>query len=185
MFADSIQGWDSYKPLYKEWIENAKSECKWVEVGVFLGKGLIGAAEYAKSIKKKINFYAIDTWAGSDEPEHKKFLEEIGGPTAFYNQFIKNVQDAGVADIIFPIMGKSVEISSIFEDNSLDMTFLDGSHKYEDVKADILAWKNKVRPDGWFAGHDVDCPPVIQAVEEIFGKTYDRKNDSWILRRNW
>jgi hypothetical protein len=50
-----------------------------------------------------------------------------------------------------------------------DMIFLDASHAYEDVAADIEAWRSKVRPGGTLCGHDYGTwPGVKQAVDERF-----------------
>lgn len=57
-----------------------------------------------------------------------------------------------------------------YADGSLDFVFIDASHRYEDVRADIAAWRSKVKPGAWLAGHDY-CPffpGVLQAVTEAF-----------------
>ena len=63
----------------------------------------------------------------------------------------------------------SIEASKLYEDNSLDFVFIDASHEYEDVKADILSWLPKVKIGGILAGHDYNTfEGVNRAVDEIF-----------------
>lgn len=55
--------------------------------------------------------------------------------------------------------------------DTLDFVFIDADHTYEAVKADIAAWRQKIRPEGWVTGHDYDplrFPGVVRAVEESF-----------------
>lgn len=58
-----------------------------------------------------------------------------------------------------------------FEDSSLDFVFLDASHDYESVLADIKYWEKKVRLTGFIAGHDYGgtWKGVKRAVDEVFG----------------
>ena len=67
-----------------------------------------------------------------------------------------------------PIKGRSTEIVKKYDDNSLDFVFIDADHKYESVRADILAWMPKVKKGGILAGHDyIDCHNgVIKSVDE-------------------
>lgn len=53
-----------------------------------------------------------------------------------------------------------------FDDGSLDLVYLDGSHTYEDVARDIRCWKPKVRPGGSLAGDDYEWKGVSRAVKE-------------------
>jgi hypothetical protein len=62
------------------------------------------------------------------------------------------------------------EAASQVADGSLDLVFIDDDHSYEGCKAAILAWRSKVRPGGWLAGHDYypeRFPGVVKAVKEL------------------
>lgn len=54
--------------------------------------------------------------------------------------------------------------------NSIDLVFIDASHGYKYVVADILAWIPKVSPGGIICGHDYfpEQEEVKKAVDEIF-----------------
>lgn len=66
------------------------------------------------------------------------------------SQFLNNVVDN---ETIFHIEKISKEAVKDFEDNSLDFVYIDGCHKYESVKNDILTWLPKVK-SGMFLGGD-------------------------------
>lgn len=50
-----------------------------------------------------------------------------------------------------------------------DMVWIDGDHRYESVKADLLAWTPLLVPDGLLCGHDRAYHPVERAVRELVG----------------
>lgn len=77
----------------------------------------------------------------------------------------------------YRVRGKLWETDTItaageIADRSLDFVFIDADHRYAAVRDDIAAWSPKVRPGGWFGGHDYDrrFPGVIQAVNLAFGR---------------
>lgn len=51
---------------------------------------------------------------------------------------------------------ESLQAAAELADASLDFIFLDASHYYDDVKADLNAWSCKVKPCGLIVGHDYD-----------------------------
>jgi hypothetical protein len=71
------------------------------------------------------------------------------------------------------IKSHSLDIVGTYEDESLSLCFIDGSHEYEDVKADLIAWLPKVKKGGVLAGHDYDNTNhkgVRMAADEVLGK---------------
>lgn len=91
------------------------------------------------------------------------------------------------------IRGSSVDVAMGFDDETLDVVYLDGDHTYDGVNFDIQAWLPKVKSGGYICGHDY-CEGttgggyaygVIDAVNEVFS-TVDVTNDnppSWYVRK--
>ncbi len=76
----------------------------------------------------------------------------------------------------------SQEASNRIGDEDLDFVFIDASHDYDSVRADILAWDPKIKTGGIIGGHDYNGRGdrkgrfgVKKAVDEIYG---DRVNVS-------
>lgn len=69
-------------------------------------------------------------------------------------------------------------------DGWADFVFIDAGHSYQAVRADIAEWLPKVKPGGWFGGHDYHegHPGVIEAVHEAFGDHIEFE-DGWIWSR--
>lgn len=77
--------------------------------------------------------------------------------------------------------GYSETVAKEFGKETIDMVYIDADHSYDSVKADILAWSDKVKVGGLIAGHDYCMPDVSRAVDEIFKKENIRyfKDSSW------
>lgn len=48
----------------------------------------------------------------------------------------------------------STRVAPTFPDHSFDWIYIDGVHDFENVWSDLLAFKDKVKPDGFILGHD-------------------------------
>lgn len=89
--------------------------------------------------------------------------------------------------------GFSVPVSEAFEDESVDMVFIDADHSYEGVRADIDSWMPKVKTGGVISGHDYDntvkygdlFKGVDKAVKETFGFSFILEDDHvwWTIKR--
>jgi SAM-dependent methyltransferase len=80
----------------------------------------------------------------------------------------------------------SVKAAKTFADAEFDFVFIDADHTYEAVKADIIAWKPKVKPGGWLCGHDYGkpykCGGVKRAVEELLPVHELDGDDTWFVK---
>jgi hypothetical protein len=134
-----------------------------LEVGSFRGVSTEVLLLFAAQV------FAVDPWDGLD-PTFHDFRERTRG---------------------YPhlevIRGRSVEAAGEFADASFDLVYLDGAHDLASVRADLAAWRRKVRPGKWIAGHDysplIERGAVIRAVDEAFGAP-DRvfEDASWLVR---
>jgi hypothetical protein len=64
--------------------------------------------------------------------------------------------------------------------------YIDACHKYDQVKRDILNYRNIVKKGGFVTGHDYRLPQreVIKAVDDIYGKpSVIFKDGSWLVRK--
>lgn len=72
----------------------------------------------------------------------------------------------------FWVYETSVKAAAGMLDREFDYVFIDACHTYEAVLEDIVAWYNKVKRPGIFAGHDWNMDGVQRAVRE-FAKFMD------------
>lgn len=82
----------------------------------------------------------------------------------------------------------SVDAARGWTDGSLDFVYIDASHRYEQVVADIAAWEPKVRPGGIVAGHDFrhikgKAGAVFGVVEAVRGWTKAYGINPWFVLR--
>jgi len=114
-----------------------------VEIGSFKGRSAacFGLGRRDKSIK----IYAIDTFAGNN----KDFVRGVQFKNKqFRTDFERNMQRLKLENVI-PVPGYSSEVGKTWR-KKIDLLFIDGSHIYEDVKADLELFFPWVKPGGWF-----------------------------------
>ena len=178
MNIEDIQGWFNFEKVYDIAIDNCKIDDEIVEVGCWLGRSTAYLANIAQ--KKNIKIYAVDTWLGSEnEKEHKELISKM--PTSLYELFLDNMFELGFTETIKPIRALSVEASNNFSKNQLGFVFIDGDHRYLEVKNDIKAWYDKVRIGGIIGGHDyTNAEGVKYAVDELF-----YEHDVQFFKNSW
>ena len=178
-----IQGWFSklQAKLYDKEIARAFSQAQFVEVGAWKGKSTAYMAVGIINSGKFIKLNIVDTWKGSNEVSHKRDQAIIDG--TLYEEFCANMEP--VKYLINTYRMTSIEASKEFNDCQLDFVFIDASHKYEDVRQDIIHWLPKVKVGGTLAGDDFhkDFPGVKRAVNEMFGEdNYQQIKNQWIVK---
>jgi len=177
-FYENIHGWFDFDDIYKNMVEKAKDNWHFVEVGTWYGRSATYMAVEIENSGKLIKFDCVDTWKGSEE--HQNTDKNIIEDGTIYPQFLQNIEP--VKHIINPIKTTSIEAAKLYEDESLDFIFIDASHDYDNVKADIEAWFPKLKKHRIFAGHDYYWAGVKKAVDELF---QDKKilisKSSWMV----
>jgi len=143
-----------------------------VEVGAWKGRSAAFMAVEIINSGKNIKFDCVDTWEGSDWESSQTEDVDLKSGT-LYEAFINAMKP--VEGSYNAIRLPSVSASELYEDESLDFVFIDADHSYENVKADIAAWKPKIRPGGYIAGHDFNpavpeaglCRAVYEAFPDV------------------
>lgn len=172
---NAIPGWFGWSDLYDRFVAESSDICFAVEVGIWQGRSTIYLADKIRQSQKPIFFYAFDTFTGS--AEHQSEIQQMNAQgKTLEGIFRDNLAASGNSDYVKAITLDSVSASQLFDDQSLDLIFLDACHDYDAVKADIAAWLPKVKPGGLIAGDDYhpNWPGVIQAVDELLpGRTLE------------
>lgn len=168
-----IPSYCDYHAFYREVFEQLPNGAQIAEVGVYLGHSVAYMATLAKESGKKITIYAVDTFKGSLEHRAK-------GKTDFGDAFWQNMFACGVRDYVTTMTGTSLWAAETLHE-TFDFVFIDASHDYANVKADIIAWAPRLKPGGIFAGHDYckSWPGVMEAVDELIPNKQLTKSVWW------
>lgn len=114
-----------------------------VEIGSFQGRSTVSFGLGCLGSNKHI--YAIDLFEGDND---------MYGSGDFQDQFMRNIRSCGVEFHVTPIKQHSLKVAATW-DKPIDVLFIDGSHEYEDVKADFEAFYPHVKKGGIIAFHDI------------------------------
>lgn len=171
-----VQGWNSTHPAFAEVIGEVRPKTI-IEVGSWRGASAIHMARLAPEAK----IYCVDTWLGSFEHIKDGWIQ-FGGRPNLYNQFLENIDHLG--EHVTPICLPSNIAAKVFAHKKMtaDLVYIDGSHEYEDVKADLKNYWPLVNSGGVMFGDDWDWPDVRKAVEE-FGTPRIHGNKFWSFKK--
>lgn len=166
------------KIVYKEKIK------RMVEVGVYRSKFLRNVLGNEYSYGMLDEYWAVDPWK-----EVSPSVPKIGKTTQCEWDELHKYCCTLMLDLpkLRVLRMDSVGAASIFPDGYFDLVYIDASHEYEDVRADILAWYPKVRNGGLIGGHDYEGMRrvlfgVSEAVDELFLDVETRLDGIWLKR---
>lgn len=177
-FWRAVPGFFTSRDLYRDMVGQAKFGAHFVEVGAWKGQSAVFMAVEIANSGKKIRFDCVDLWLSrgpndSDDGKPDKF--------ASYEEFLTNIES--VAEFINPIRLPSTEAAKLYSDSSLDFVFIDAAHDYENVRADLRAWRPKVKAGGILAGDDFPYEGVKRAVIEVFPQLeHAYSSGPWLVR---
>lgn len=162
----------SYKDFYSEMVQKYPTGSRMVEVGVYHGRSFSYLIIEMLNAGKKFDCVAVDAcpWDGEPCTGFHKHMEPLKG---HYRVMFEKV-DSFVA-------------AKNFEDESIDMCFIDANHEYDFVRKDIEAYLPKIKKGGTLAGHDWSYPGVKNALIDLYedmGLNFstDKEQDIWRIQ---
>ena len=155
-----------------------------VEVGSWKGRStsFVGPVCNANATR----LVCVDHWRGSNDslgPRYAATLETEDVEQTFR----ANMRALEIT--VDVIVAPSVEAAATFAPSSIDRVFLDGSHDGPSVAKDLVAWSERLRPDGILGGHDYGPNhPALCAAVDAFAASRDLTvqrgpRDIWWLSR--
>jgi MMP 1-O-methyltransferase len=134
-----------------------------VEVGSYLGRSTVVLASVAQAYGTLV--YAIDPHQGDMGPG-------VGaGYGSTFERFRANLEAAGVADAVVPIVARCQDVPWNVE---IGLVFIDGWHEYASVRGDFEHFAPHLAAGGFAVFHDYLPAPdgrehydVIRAVDDI------------------
>lgn len=162
-----------------------------VEIGSWKGKSTIWLALGSMKVRGE-KVYAIDP--------HKPLAEE-GYMEDTEAEFRKNIREARVDSQVVPMVMSSEEAAKDWN-KPIRLLWIDGDHRYQEVKRDFLLWEPHVVDGGIIAMHDTirkkgpkrvlwenifrsDSFEEISIVDNITAARKVRKTSAWGSLAQW
>lgn len=173
-WSDGVMAW------YHALIPTLRPGAWLAEIGVAYGRSLLYAAELLSARRDGSLIIGVDPWQGMTHPD-----PDSRSPCSF-SQAIQSFARWGrphEMEIVYLLRAQSVKAAAAMDEGRLDGVMIDGNHSREAVAADIGAWRSKVRPGGFLAGHDYEdrFPGVRQAVDEAFPDGVELRGTVWVI----
>ena len=147
-------------------------------VGVFWGGTSVRLAERLLNhslAPERVAVLSIDTWLGDlamwANPEWARgaLMPHLGAPRDF-ECFASAVARSGAAgELVVPLRLPSAMAARMLHPRGVraDLIYVDGSHDYADVLADLEAYSRLLRYKGVICGDDYHIPDVTRAVNDF------------------
>lgn len=146
-----------------------------IEIAVEIGTWRAEYAAHMCQFLQPTKFFTVDPYLlyeGMGKPDVGEYStqESLDSLASRVSEFVSGFLPEGNAALI---RKTSLEAANDFEDNSIDVVYIDGAHDYDDVIADMESWYQKVKTGGILCGHDYiershrDEFGVIPAVQKF------------------
>lgn len=163
-YTNNIEGWMSEEDL--QYLYNtSKKMSSIIEIGSWKGR----STHALLSGCKNGIVYSVDPFTGNKEDN------TLSDPDIIYSQFLQNVKSFSN---LKSLKMTSEKAALLFNENSVDMIFIDANHSYASIKEDIDLWLPITRKV--FCGHDYGYPDINKALFEKF-KEVEIVDSIWVI----
>ena len=182
-----VPGWNSRRQVFSDLIREVRPTTI-IEVGTWLGASAIHMALHCQKTNLQTKIWCVDTWLGSEEFWYSDLtdrdLRMRNGYPQVYFDFLANVVQHGYQDVIVPVPATSLIAARVLASQGIvaDLIYIDGSHNYDDVIADIRAYRPLLRSGGVMFGDDYEWKDVRNAVLETL-MPHEHMDQHWIYRK--
>ncbi len=129
-----------------------------VELGSHYGGSMFAFAQSVKDYGLRTKCYAVDLWEASDIYTSHDYERDIFA-------FFKNVREKEFREADIRMMRTSFDkAADEFDESSIEILHIDGSHEYGDVKHDFKKWMPKMKKDGIILFHDISNQKVLGKI---------------------
>jgi len=142
----SMAFWHKHIPFAFALTEMLKPKT-YVELGTHMGDSFCAFCQAVDTLQLDTTCYAVDTWAGDEHTGH--YDDSIYEDLLAYT----NAHYGGFTTLIRRFFDDALDL---FDDHSIDLLHIDGTHTYDAVKQDFEVWLPKMSQHGVIIMHDVN-----------------------------
>ncbi len=145
---------------------------KIVEIGSFKGKSTVFLAKALQKTNSSQKLFAIDPHINTRDNQVVPNYQE----SSSYAAFMENLEKAEIKHLVQPIVKTSVEAAKQWNDK-INLLFIDGSHKYEDVQNDLKLWLPHLTKKGIVIMHDTKPTGAFPGVRKAMNEYLSADNN--------
>ncbi len=137
--------------------------CRMLEIGSWCGDSTIVLGQVARNNNGRL--FCVDWWKGSPETD----LANCAQQRDVFEVFWRRMKREGLTDTVVPIRTSSDVAAQVLRQRRFDLVFIDGDHRYEQVRRDIANYGPMLKPGGILCGHD--CEGWVQEYDNDLLRT--------------
>jgi predicted O-methyltransferase YrrM len=132
-----------------------------LEIGSWAGASAITWAKALQKLERKGQVTCIDSWEpyfqeSIDFETHYREMNEAAQSGKVLKLFLHNIKATNVSHMVDYIVGNAHDVLPTLRSGKFDIVYIDGSHVYENVRADIQDAKRLIRTGGLICGDDLE-----------------------------
>ena len=159
-YESEVTSWHPHREFAYDLMTELKPKIL-VELGVHYGDSYFTFCQAREEHELETRCYGIDHWKGDEQSGlyGEEVFDEVNEYNAeFYNDF-SNLMRMDFNEAL-----------KEFEDGSINLLHIDGSHDYESVSGHFESWLPKIKQNGVILIHDINVKREDFGVEKFWGE---------------